>query len=64
MSATEVISEGATMTEIREWLNARGVKNTRGQALTYNYQHGTQTIILKEVEGLLDSDLDCLETPK
>lgn len=28
--------EGATMTEIRDWLNAKGVKNTRGQALTYN----------------------------
>ena len=28
--------EGSTMTEIRDWLNTKGVKNTRGQALTYN----------------------------
>ena len=24
------------MTEIRDWLNERGVKNTRGQKMTYN----------------------------
>ena len=28
--------EGATMTAIRDWLNEQGVKNTRGQKLTYN----------------------------
>ncbi len=28
--------EGATMTAIRDWLNEQGVKNTRGQRLTYN----------------------------
>ena len=29
-------AEGATMKEIRDYLNERGVKNTRGQPLTYN----------------------------
>ena len=28
--------EGATMTAIRDWLNEQGVKNTRGQKMTYN----------------------------
>ena len=28
--------EGATMTDIRDWLNEKGMKNTRGQAFTYN----------------------------
>ena len=28
--------EGATMTQIRDWLNEQGVKNTRGQKMTYN----------------------------
>ncbi len=28
--------EGATMTQIRDWLNGQGVKNTRGQKMTYN----------------------------
>jgi len=28
--------DGATMTEIRDWLNEQGVKNTRGQPMTYN----------------------------
>ena len=27
---------GETMTEIRDWLNEHGVRNTRGQAMTYN----------------------------
>lgn len=27
--------EGATMTQIRDWLNEQGIKNTRGQAMTY-----------------------------
>ena len=27
---------GATMTELRDWLNAEGVKNTRGNPITYN----------------------------
>ena len=28
--------EGATMTEIRDWLNGQGVRNTQGRKLTYN----------------------------
>ncbi len=36
LEAFKQYDEGATMTEIRDWLNAKGVKNTRGQALTYN----------------------------
>ena len=28
--------EGATMTQIRDWLNGQGAKNTRGQKMTYN----------------------------
>ena len=28
--------EGQTMTTIRDWLNAQGVKNTRGQPMSYN----------------------------
>ena len=32
--------------------------------LTYNYQHGTQTITLKEVEDFLGSDLVGLSPPK
>ena len=28
--------EGSTMTAIRDWLNEQGVKNTRGQKMTYN----------------------------
>ena len=28
--------EGATMTQIRDWLNEQGMKNTRGQPMTYN----------------------------
>ena len=28
--------EGATMTAIRDWLNEQGIKNTRGQKMTYN----------------------------
>ena len=31
--------------------------------LTYNYQHGTQTITLKEVEDFLGSDLVGLSPP-
>ena len=27
---------GSTMTELRDWLNAEGVKNTRGNPITYN----------------------------
>ena len=29
-------NDGATMTELRDWLNAQGVRNTRGNPLTYN----------------------------
>ena len=36
LEAFKQYDEGATMTEIRDWLNEKGVKNTRGQALTYN----------------------------
>ncbi len=36
LEAFNQYDEGSTMTEIRDWLNAKGVKNTRGQALTYN----------------------------
>ncbi len=36
LDAFKRYDEGATMTEIRDWLNQNGVKNTRGQALTYN----------------------------
>lgn len=36
LEAFKQYDEGATMTEIRDWLNAKGVKNARGQALTYN----------------------------
>lgn len=32
--------------------------------LTYNYQHGTQTITLKEVEDFLGSDLVGLSPPR
>ena len=28
--------EGATMTQIRDWLNAKGIRNTRRQEMTYN----------------------------
>ena len=36
LEAFKQYDEGATMTEIRDWLNAKSVKNTRGQTLTYN----------------------------
>ncbi len=36
LDAFKRYDEGATMTEIRDWLNQNGVKNTRGQAMTYN----------------------------
>ena len=32
--------------------------------LTYNYQHGTQTISLEEIESALSSDLRCGSPPK
>ena len=28
--------EGATMTDIRDWLNGQGIKNAKGQQMTYN----------------------------
>ena len=34
--AFQQYDEGATMTQIRDWLNGQGVKNTRGQKMTYN----------------------------
>ena len=36
LEAFQRYDEGATMTQIRDWLNEQGVKNTRGQRLTYN----------------------------
>lgn len=36
LEAFKQYDEGATMTEIRDRLNARGMKNTRGNPLTYN----------------------------
>ena len=36
LEAFKRYDEGATMTQIRDWLNAQGVKNSRGQAITYN----------------------------
>lgn len=36
LEAFKLYDEGATMTEIRDKLNARGMKNTRGNPLTYN----------------------------
>jgi len=36
LEAFKQYDEGATMTEIRDKLNARGMKNTRGNPLTYN----------------------------
>ena len=36
LDAFKRYDEGATMTEIRDWLNEQGMKNTRGNPLTYN----------------------------
>jgi len=36
LEAYKRYDEGATMTQIRDWLNAQGMKNSRGQAITYN----------------------------
>lgn len=36
LDAFKRYDEGATMTEIRNWLNKQGMKNTRGNPLTYN----------------------------
>lgn len=36
LEAFKRYDEGATMTEVRDWLNGKGVKNTKGQAMTYN----------------------------
>ncbi len=36
LEAFKLYDEGATMTKIRDTLNSHGVKNTRGQPLTYN----------------------------
>ena len=36
LEAFKQYAEGATMKEIRDYLNQQGVKNTRGQSLTYN----------------------------
>lgn len=36
LEAFKRYAEGATMKEIRDYLNGQGVKNTRGQPLTYN----------------------------
>ena len=36
LEAFKRYDEGATMTQIRDWLNAQGVKNSRGQPIIYN----------------------------
>ena len=36
LEAFKQYDEGATMTQIRDWLNDKGIKNTRGQEMTYN----------------------------
>ncbi len=36
LEAFKLYDEGATMTQVRDALNDRGVKNTRGQPMTYN----------------------------
>ena len=36
LEAFKRYDEGATMTQIRDWLNAQGVKNSRSQPITYN----------------------------
>lgn len=36
LEAFKRYDEGATMTEIRDYLNERGMKNTRGQPMSYN----------------------------
>ena len=36
LEAYKRYDEGSTMTEIMDWLNAKGMRNTRGQLLTYN----------------------------
>ena len=39
LEAFKQYAEGATMKEIRDYLNEHGMKNTRGQSLTYNSIH-------------------------
>lgn len=36
LEAFKRYNEGATMTEIRDWLNEKGLKNTKGNPLNYN----------------------------
>ena len=36
LEAFKQYDEGATMTQIRDWLNEKGIRNTRGQEMTYN----------------------------
>lgn len=36
LEAFKRYEEGATMTEIQDWMNERGIKNTRGRLLNYN----------------------------
>ena len=36
LDAFKRYDEGATMTQIRDWLNEQGMRNTRGQHMTYN----------------------------
>lgn len=36
LEAFKQYAEGATMTEVRDWLNEKGIRNARGQKLTYN----------------------------
>ena len=52
LEAFKRYDEGATMTEIRDWINAKGVKNIRGQALTYNsVHHYYKCVTLKKKRG-------------
>lgn len=36
LEAFKQYAEGAAMTEVRDWLNEKGIRNARGQKLTYN----------------------------
>lgn len=36
LEAFKQYAEGATMTEVRDWLNEKGIRNARGEKMTYN----------------------------
>lgn len=52
LEAFKRYAEGATMKEIRDYLNGQGVKNTRGQPLTYNSIQHCPDRPLRAVRGL------------